>query len=223
MNYLKILLNIVCVLCISSSVLTLYVEKEKPCSFFDTVNITDSLRNSDGSYQYFDIVIPENYTKMYDYIHLTSKFKKFKVPPHLRGCVCLFKKCIKMCSGPNIGKFLGKPMEDLTSKDNKIEIMKGDSLEIVPLIDEFAVQEGRPCEILYDLTSDDNFTIFENGTLFRNMDRVYLEKQDFCMSSYNAIDGKLSPLVCFPDDGREDEIKEIVQAAGESCLIINLI
>lgn len=80
-----------------------YYEEEKdsfPCSFFDTVNITDGITNADGSVTHNDITYSQNHFRFYDYAYnnITSKYS---VGNHKRGCICKYRKCIRSCCKEN--------------------------------------------------------------------------------------------------------------------------
>lgn len=182
---------------------------ENSCPYFDTVNITGYPRLQDGSYQYHDIIVPEKYTNIHDKIIL-YKNEERSVPNHTRACICQLKPCIKMCSGPNTALFMGKKEENLDSDNNIIEIMdsKTGVLKHVSIINFFAVQEGRSCEILYELTQEnDTHTIFENGTLLLLNNKKYLNKDEYCLSSigYDYKNTTVHPHTCpIPSDDRVD-------------------
>ncbi|KAL5291457.1 hypothetical protein ACFFRR_010700 [Megaselia abdita] len=182
-----------------------------PCSFFDTVNLTDHVRYENGSYQYEDIIIPKEYTGTYNYEFRTLS-DKVKVQPHVRGCICLLKKCIKMCCGRDTMRYMNKSCEDIYPGNKTIEVtyFDGSIVKDVVIGDIFAVQEGRPCESMYGLEPPlDNFTIFENGTLLREFDSVYINKDSYCLASIETNDlpnRTLLPLVCFPDQSKDAKI-----------------
>lgn len=191
-----------------------------PCSFFDTVNITGHHRHANGSYQYEDILIPKEYVGTYNY-EFRTLVDKVKVQPHVRGCICLLKTCIKMCCGRDSMKYLNQSCEDiyLGNKTLEVKYLDGSGVKDVLIGDIFAVQEGRPCIAMYPLTpSEDNFTIFENGTLLREYDGVYINKDSYCLASIPESDDSpnrtLLPLVCFPDDSKDAKI--IVYSYGKN-------
>lgn len=76
-----------------------FYEEQKdnfPCSFLETINITGGIRNSDGSMSYDDIRFSENHYKEYGYIYKDYEHKQ-AVGKHIRGCICLYKICIRSC------------------------------------------------------------------------------------------------------------------------------
>lgn len=190
-----------------------------PCSFFDTVNLTGHLRHDNGSYQYEDMLIPKEYTGTYNY-EFRTLVDKVKVQPHVRGCICLLKTCIKMCCGRDTMKYMNQSCEDIYPGNKTIEVtyLDGSTVKDVVIGDIFAVQEGRPCMSMYSLEpSEDNYTIFENGTLLREYDNVYINKDSYCLASIQAYDDSpnrtLLPLVCFPDQSKDAKI--IVYSYGK--------
>lgn len=76
-----------------------YYEEQKdnfPCSFLETINITDGIRNFDGSISHDGIRFSENHYKEYGYIYRDYEHKQ-TVKKHIRGCICLYKICIRSC------------------------------------------------------------------------------------------------------------------------------
>lgn len=194
-------------------------DERVPCSFFDTVNLTDYYRYPNGSYQYENIIIPKEYTGTYNY-EFRTLVRKERVQPHVRGCICLLKKCIKMCCGPDTMKYMNKSCEDIYPGNKTIEItfLSENNAKDVVIGDVFAVQEGRPCEHMYNLDpSQDNYTIFDNGTLLREYDGVYINKDSYCLASIQLEEDSpnrtLLPLVCFPDDSKDAKV--IVYSYGK--------
>lgn len=99
MIYLKIILGFVVILLsnIISGIDYLEIEKtNKPCSFFDTINITDGIKYSNGSISYNGITYKSNQYKTFNYIYLQHDIRKSSIP-HIRGCFCYHRICIKSC------------------------------------------------------------------------------------------------------------------------------
>lgn len=191
-----------------------------PCSFFDTVNLTGHFKHENGSYEYEDMLIPKEYVGTYNYVFKTL-VEKIKVKPHVRGCICLLKTCIKMCCGRDSAHYFNQSCDDIYPKNKTIEVtfLDGSIVKDVPVGDVFAIQEGRPCHSVYSFDPvEDNYTIFENGTLLREWDAVYINKDSYCLSSTNSDDNPnrtLVPLVCFPEG---NETNKIVQSYGKKKL-----
>ena len=72
---------------------------ELPCQFHDTVDLRNSQFHKNGSYIHDGIYIPANLVGLYDHIYETNE--RIDVSPHLRGCICHVKNCIRWCCAPN--------------------------------------------------------------------------------------------------------------------------
>lgn len=68
----------------------------KPCSFFDTINITDGIKFSNGSINHNGITYTTNQYKYFNYYYPQLDEKKSSIP-HIRGCFCHYRKCIRSC------------------------------------------------------------------------------------------------------------------------------
>ncbi|XP_064546324.1 uncharacterized protein LOC135433950 [Drosophila montana] len=66
------------------------------CDYFDTVDLSHSLKLPSGSYQYKWVVIPPEQTGEYDFQILVDGERE-AVPTHLRGCACRLGTCIRFC------------------------------------------------------------------------------------------------------------------------------
>ncbi|XP_054731785.1 G-protein coupled receptor Mth2-like isoform X2 [Anastrepha obliqua] len=159
-----------------------------PCTFFDTVNVTGDPHFANGSYLHDGMLIPSQLVGWYDYIY-TDLVRRVEVEPHARACICKLKACINICCPwgasysanesacvNNTEYEWPKPLLNLTLPD--------DTLKPVDMFKQFAVQSFRPCEFMFslqpELGSFDDWKLFENGTLLRIYDMVYLSKNEFC-------------------------------------------
>lgn len=104
MNFKKLSVNVILIKLllikfINADNKTNYFEEEynkKPCSIFDTANITAGNKNLDGSITYGNITYASHQYKEYDYI-VKGYDEKVKVEPHIRGCICSHRICIRSC------------------------------------------------------------------------------------------------------------------------------
>ncbi|XP_053955616.1 G-protein coupled receptor Mth2-like isoform X3 [Anastrepha ludens] len=159
-----------------------------PCTFFDTVNVTGDPHFANGSYLHDGMLIPSQLVGWYDYIY-TDLVRRVEVEPHARACICKLKACINICCPwgasysanesacvNNTEYEWPKPLLNLTLPD--------DTLKPVDMFKQFAVQSFRPCEFMFslqpELGSFDDWKLFENGTLLRIYDMMYLSKNEFC-------------------------------------------
>ena len=180
------------------------------CNFEDTVNLTNAKKFTNGSYLYEDyVIIPPDLVSLYDYEELYDG-ERIAVQPHLRGCVCRDRNCIKFCCHPT--KELISEMsrvcaphdldEELAYDPYLTVTLKNGTKSKVHATRDFVVIQGIPCEGGYPLLpqddDDDKWDIFENGTLYRHFDGSYISKRDYCLMPYQISDGTyvLNPTNC---------------------------
>lgn len=121
-----------------------FLHSRGPCSILDTINITSGYLDNNGNFHHNGVVYEDGTFAEYDYI--VKDFKnKIKVEPHIRGCICKYRPCIRLCCDDN---------------DNNTSCVKTDSI-IVPTSDDeieidlfgkqYGVLVGRPCKEMYIL------------------------------------------------------------------------
>lgn len=198
-------------ICIIFAAFQIYHNKEIPnCAFEDTVNLTNAI-TLNGSYLYEleQILIPPDLVGIYDYEEIYDG-SRIPVKPHLRGCVCKGRNCIKFCCHPskeliaNSSRVCSKDeLEEELEYDPYIEVIYNNGSRIkTHATKQFVVIQGVPCEGGYPLSpqedEDDKWDIFENGTMFRHFDQKYLSKRDYCLMPQEMDDGTwvLNPMNC---------------------------
>lgn len=139
------------------------------CDYFDTVNLTNSLKFTNGSYRYEDIIIPKEKVGQYNY-QISYDGEREPVLEHTRGCACQIKSCVRFCCHPQ--KLLiykeqrcGDVISNL-SYNSVLKITTNDGLEIEKNISEFVVQRHLPvpcsAHIALDPSDKNNaWTLFE--------------------------------------------------------------
>ncbi|XP_060645292.1 probable G-protein coupled receptor Mth-like 11 [Drosophila nasuta] len=161
------------------------------CDYFDTVDLTNSIKFDNGSYQYEDVLIPKEKTREYDYqILFNGDYET--VPKHIRGCVCHLKTCIRFCCYP----------KQLLLKDiNDLEFIVQQHLP-VPCHDHKYLEPDNP---------DHAWTLYENGKLLRHFDSALLTKQDYCFQP-RKCQGlyKLVPYHCVKPPDRSNAYLQLV-------------
>uniref|UniRef100_A0A0A1WU16 G-protein coupled receptor Mth2 n=1 Tax=Zeugodacus cucurbitae TaxID=28588 RepID=A0A0A1WU16_ZEUCU len=188
---------------------THYVLSNIPnCPFGDTVELTDAHRLDNGSYRYEGVLVPPLLTGYYEYIELYNG-EQHEVPRHLRGCVCQIKNCFKLCCA--LGKALYRVNPETVvcrelSEEWKyspyVNITLSNGSKILKnALEEFVVQVGQPCEIGFILQPhkylDDQFNLYENGTLLREYDKAKLTRRDYCMTAISINETfQLQPYNC---------------------------
>ncbi|XP_017039732.1 probable G-protein coupled receptor Mth-like 11 [Drosophila ficusphila] len=70
------------------------------CDFFDTVDLTNTIRFENGSYKYEDLIIPAGLTGEYNFTILDDG-SRISYPNHFRGCACKLRPCIRFCCHHN--------------------------------------------------------------------------------------------------------------------------
>ncbi|KAH8383708.1 hypothetical protein KR009_010134, partial [Drosophila setifemur] len=177
--------------CIIWSILVIAIQaKDIPnCEFLDTVNITGSFRFPNGSYKYEDLIIPPELTGVYDY-KIQYGGDSESVPNHTRGCVCKLKPCIRFCCHHKqflVNGVCVKDIDNTIPYNYTMDITKSDGkVNKMHVLNDMVAQQDLhlPCAILYHLDRDfewDNWTLYENGNLFRHYDQKNLAKQEYCI------------------------------------------
>lgn len=72
------------------------MDRDLPCHFLDSINITDGALQTDNSIIFDGTKFIENQYSRIDYILDNGTHHK-SVEPHLRGCLCSIKPCIRLC------------------------------------------------------------------------------------------------------------------------------
>ncbi|XP_054084759.1 G-protein coupled receptor Mth2 isoform X1 [Zeugodacus cucurbitae] len=180
------------------------------CVFEDTVNLTASTKFSNGSYLYEEVLVPPQLIAEYNYIELYEGVRK-PVERHTRGCVCKIKQCVKFCCHPRAEMYLtsedSAPQceevlnEKLTYSPYVNVTLRNNSRVVMHMLDEFVVQQGIPCEGGYMLMphkyEEDQWELFENGTLLRTSDAKSFSRRDYCLHAHNTSVGfVLNPMNC---------------------------
>lgn len=113
------------------------VEFKVDCRFHDSINITGSHQFKNGSHQFENNIFHEEFTKEFDYIIVNGT--KRTVDSHLRGCICAFKSCIRIC----------KPFSDIKifNKYNESEIVDLNNTHYHVLV-------GKPCGKYYEIEDE---------------------------------------------------------------------
>ncbi|XP_017143881.2 probable G-protein coupled receptor Mth-like 11 [Drosophila miranda] len=202
------------------------------CDFFDTVNITSSFKAENGSYRYKNLTVPASLTGEYDHV-IQYDGDRISVPKHIRGCVCKLKTCIRFCC-PMIKRmksFGCSKKENSLSYDMTLDIMQDDgSIASKHILTEMFVQEDLPlpCKTHYaldrDLSSEDQWTLFEDGKLLRHYDKKNLSKQEYCLQPRKAnnityYDYTIAPYNCVVEPSM---VMGYVKSASIICMVITI-
>lgn len=127
------------------------VESSLPCSFIETVNITGGYVDIDRNFVHNSDVYPLGMYQEFDYIEDHTK-SRTSVNPHIRGCLCNLKPCIRLCCQDNGTKF-----DSMCYKSDKFTVVNADNEEeTIDLNDNYyGTLVGRPCKVMYVLDVND--------------------------------------------------------------------
>lgn len=92
---MRLLIAIIGLIAIDCGI-ALSVDRELPCEYLDSVNITGGALQSDNSIIFGDTKFNENHYSRINYI-LDNGTQPIPVAPYLRGCLCKIKPCIRLC------------------------------------------------------------------------------------------------------------------------------
>jgi G protein-coupled receptor Mth (Methuselah protein) len=68
-----------------------------PCDFRETVNISSGYQDKQGNFHHDGTVYTKGSFAEYDYIVVNLKNDTVPAEPHIRGCICFFKPCFRVC------------------------------------------------------------------------------------------------------------------------------
>uniref|UniRef100_A0A1B0FGD4 G-protein coupled receptors family 2 profile 2 domain-containing protein n=1 Tax=Glossina morsitans morsitans TaxID=37546 RepID=A0A1B0FGD4_GLOMM len=161
------------------------------CPYEETVNLSNYASQENGSIFYQNIEITKAWQGYYDYEQYFNGVN-VNVAMHLRGCVCKFKKCVKLCCQrselingngqciTNIGANSSHSSDFIMITQTNGEFKK------VDIFNHFIWQMGRPCNRVaqFHSTAQSNWSLLENGTLKirRTEQSMYYTTRDYCLS-----------------------------------------
>lgn len=131
---------------ITAFLITQPASSSLPCKFIDTVNISDGYYDSNQNFVYNGDIYPVGIFQEFDYVEDHSQ-NKTSVDPHLRGCVCKLKPCIRVCcfnKAEKNSKCLGSDKFNVKNEDNKDE-------EVNINDNKYGILYSRPCSDMYIL------------------------------------------------------------------------
>lgn len=117
----------------------------KPCKFLDSINITDgSYDDTDESITFDGIYYPTSLYAEYDYEFVNESYRQ-KTDPHIRGCTCKLKPCIRICC-PR-GQFLYRSDCYTNDSIHDLDVPVTHDGEIVEenIFEIFHYVVGKPC------------------------------------------------------------------------------
>ena len=69
---------------------------DQPCEYHNTVDLSNIPKFGNGSYLYEGVLIPSHLVGVYNY-YMDNLTERKSTDPHVRGCLCLVKTCMKWC------------------------------------------------------------------------------------------------------------------------------
>jgi G protein-coupled receptor Mth (Methuselah protein) len=124
---------------------TLHESIELSCDFIDTINITAGSLDQNHNYLHNGIVYTRDLYATFDFI-FDHHNGKLSAPPHIRGCICNLKPCIRVCCHDRIDT------NSSCVKTSELIVPTSTRFEKIDLRSEnFAVIEGWPCKTMYTL------------------------------------------------------------------------
>lgn len=122
------------------------VQNQGPCNFLDTINITSGHPDQNGNFHHKGIVYKKGTFQEYDHI-VENYTQMIRVEPHIRGCVCGYKPCIRLCC-------TGKDSSSspcVTTDTMRVPTQDEDEEEIDLKGKSYGVLVGKPCGRMYKL------------------------------------------------------------------------
>lgn len=167
---------------------------KEPCSFKDSINITDGIKYPNGDIKYDDILYTPNLYGSYDYEYINKSSIKSYTEPHYRGCICLVKNCINFCC-PR-----GQAFQTGGCFDDPLFNINEDSLsEEADLHNKYGVVYWNPCTTdghflqFEDSDYDDEWHLLDDGQLYLNWSKLqFNSKEQFCLTRYYPNDSSFS-------------------------------
>ncbi|XP_065719424.2 probable G-protein coupled receptor Mth-like 3 isoform X2 [Drosophila suzukii] len=224
-----------------ATVLLTLVQKSKTadipdCDFYDTVDITDGKKFSNGSYLYDSLLIPANLVGEYDFEILPDGTKKYG-SRHMRGCACKLRPCIRFCCPHNhkmkSSKCVGEMSTDeLESHNRYVNVtLNNGTVAKRHFKEDLVVQSDLPLpcgdESMHhaDHTKPGHaFTLFENGTFFRAWDAAYLDKTQYCVQhiEFQGDSIRIAPHFCHLDTEPSKTGQSVVMIISLICMVLTI-
>lgn len=118
------------------------------CDVRDTINVSSGTLDFDGNLHHNGLIYKNNQFAKFDFIYANYS-SKLRVQPHLRGCICELKNCLRIC------RFCDENDELSCVKSNKLLLpIDGDENEMKEISikdDKFGVVEGDPCKVMIEM------------------------------------------------------------------------
>ncbi|KAG5672361.1 hypothetical protein PVAND_002494 [Polypedilum vanderplanki] len=150
----------------------------EPCNFLDTINITSGYKDGSGKYYHNGVAYEIGTFAEYDYI-LKDGEEKVQADPHIRGCICKYKPCIRVCC---------RGQNSLCVKNSILNVPTNYQGDIAINLDshDYGVLEGKPCVDIYRLEPEiektDAWNFIQNGSIEMSATKKVHGTNDFCFA-----------------------------------------
>ncbi|CAG9805773.1 unnamed protein product [Chironomus riparius] len=161
------------------------------CDFIDTVNITGGYKDLNQNFIYKSEVYPHGTYQEFSYVEDFFK-TRVSVDPHIRGCICNFKPCIRLCCQ---GDDKNIPH---CSESTKFTVLNEDSEEKTINLEDnkYGVLVGRSCKDMFEVENQTPWKLQKNGSL--QSSDGYFDYNKFCFGISN--ESVAVPYACFEED-----------------------
>ncbi|CAH1722926.1 unnamed protein product [Chironomus riparius] len=188
------------------------VESSLPCSFIETVNITGGYVDIDRNYIYSSDVYPLGAYQEFDYLEDFAR-NRVSVDPHIRGCICKLKPCIRLCCQGKENNF----DSNCFISDTITVVNEVNEDETIDLNDtHYGILIGRPCKVMYELNvadyDDDRWNFLKNGSIYKPEDKQVHNIDDYCFGVTNKTVAIL--YLCFENSDDSIDNRYVVYPIG---------
>lgn len=177
----------------------------QPCSFFDSINITNGIKHSNGKIEFNGILYSKEFYGDFNYKFI-NRSHKINVKTHKRGCICLLTNCVQMCCPEGQSYFVQEssdPCRDDPSQEKYIEsdnklLGNYGKVYLKPCTGYFLEPEKSPVEE-WHLTKDGDVYLNVTGKKKRKPDII--GKSDYCLARHLKVnfseENPIRAYLCF--------------------------
>lgn len=121
-----------------------------PCDFIDTINITSGHKDINGNFIYNGDTFHKGLYAEYNYV-VENFTEKLMVEPHIRGCLCSLKPCIRLCciADENEPKDQSNLKPCIGGETITVPFEDGEDLDIMLNGGDYGIIVGKPCVSMY--------------------------------------------------------------------------
>lgn len=149
-NFIQNLQLLILIGLFSGNHLVIAISKKLPCSFVDSINITDGALQPNKSIIYDGVEFTTDDYAQVDYV-LNNGVERASAKSHIRGCLCNRKPCIRFCCPYGSGSVARNGTKLCVVRDGfDAEIHRQNiTKEPVKLGDHFSFVNNKQCEHMY--------------------------------------------------------------------------